>query len=240
MQCFINQPLGLGDILWVQGVVDHFIDSGYDVVYPVGDVYYNMLTEYIDKPGLSWYHEHDDYPMKQVFSITTPLKNETQVYLPLQYADRHVSGPLLLTKYLFAEVDIPVDYRDHFNIKRDHDREQILIDTYGLHDEYILINECFATKPSTLKRNIVVDTHLPVHRMSIEQDEANGFHVFDWIGALQKAKAVHTVQTSICLLMDKYCDNDIHVYERRVEGWPRTFHNEIENVYKNPRWVYED
>lgn len=238
--CLVYQPLGLGDILWVQGIVDHFIEQGYDVVYPVGEVYYDMVSKYVDKQGLTWYNESDDYPMKQITGVTSPLKSDEQVYMPLQYADRHVSAPLLLTKYIFAEVALPDDYRDHFDIKRDYDREQRLIDTYELYGDYVIVNESFATKPTTLKRNIDIATGARVHRMSIEQDELNGFHVFDWIGALQQAQAIHTVQTSICLLIDKYCNNDMHVYERRTDGGPRTFHHEIENVYKNQRWIYED
>ena len=240
MQCLIYQPLGLGDILWVQSIVDHYIEKGYEVIYPVGELYYDMVSEYIQKPGLTWYHENDDYPMKYIVGQTNILRSNDQVYLPLRYADLHINISLMLTKYAFAELPLPDDYRNHFDLKRNYEREQKLIDTYNLHGDYVLVNENFATPPTTVKRTINVDTDLPIYYMDIEKDNENGFHLFDWIGALQSAKAIHSVGTSICYLIDKYCDNDMHIYERRAEGWPRTFHQEIQNVHKNPRWVYED
>ena len=239
--CLIYQPLGLGDILWVQGIVDHFIEQGYDVVYPVGDVYYDMVSKYINKQGLTWYNESNDYPMKQITGVTSPLKNDDKMYMPLQYADRHVSGPLLLAKYIFADVALPDDYRDHFDIKRDYDREQRLIDTYKLYGDYIIVNENFATPPTYLVRSIELDTDCYVHYMNIEQNNSNGFNIFDWIGALQSAQSIHTVETSFCYIIDKYCkQEDIHIYERRIEGWPRTHHMEVKGVYKSKNWIYED
>ena len=50
--CVINQPGGLGDIIWIQPIVDHMIDRGYEVIYPVKGVYYEMLKRSLEKPGL--------------------------------------------------------------------------------------------------------------------------------------------------------------------------------------------
>ena len=238
--CLIYQPLALGDILWVQGIVDHFIEQGYDVVYPVGDVYYDMVSKYINKQGLTWYNASNDYPMKQIAGVTSPLKNDDQMYMPLHAADNYVNAPLMLGKYAYAQLPVPNDYRNHFDIIRDAGREAKLIETYGITPDTIIINECFGSPPDIpIRHAISLDTSSPVHYMSISDDIKNGFCLFDWIGALQIAKAIHTVGTSICYIIDKYCDNDMHIYERRGEGWPRTFHKEIEGVYKNSKWIYE-
>jgi len=239
--CLINQPLGLGDILWVQPIVDHYIEEGYEVIFPVGEVYFEMIRSCIEKPGLSWFNENDDFPMKNVMGSTSILRSKDLVYLPLRYADLHNKLPIMVGKYAFAELPLPNDYRNHFEIKRDYDREQKLIDTYGLHGDYIIVNENFATPPASYTRPINVESDIHIHRMDIEQNNANGFNIFDWIGALERAQSIHTVETSFCYIIDKYCkQRNIHVYERRAEGWPRTHHKEVKGVYKSYNWNYED
>jgi len=239
-QCLINQPLGLGDILWVQAIVDKYVDLGYEVVYPVGDIYYDMVSEQIIKPGVTWHKLSEDFPMKAVMNVTNRMEAGDQLYVPVNVATYHSNAPLMLAKYDFDGMALPDDYRDHFEIKRDLEREQKLIDTYGLHGDYIIVNEYFSTPPTTIKHTINVEADCHVHHMDVLQDNEYGFRLFDWIGALQGAKSIHTVGTAICYVIDKYCDNDMHLYERRGDGQPRTFHREVEGVYKNPRWVYED
>ena len=50
--CLIYQPLGLGDIFWVQQIVDTIINDGYTIYYPVGEVYYKIVSKYITKKNL--------------------------------------------------------------------------------------------------------------------------------------------------------------------------------------------
>ena len=241
-KCLINQPLGLGDILWVQPIIDHYISNGYEVFYPVGEVYYEIISKYINKNNLKWVRESDEFPLKYVYEkqIRNKFEIEGDIYLPLTYSQDHNNSSLMIGKYDFAGVTLN-DYRDAYKIDRDHEREQVLIDTYGLVNNFIIVNETYGTFPHTKKHEIKLNTDIKIHMMSVQQDIDNGFHVFDWIGALEKAKEIHTVGTSICYLIDKYCiDNEIHIYERRTIDEPRTFSQEIKGVYQNPRWIYED
>ena len=63
-RCLIYQPAGLGDIIWLQPVIDNYIKQGYDVFYPVINLYYDMLFERIKKPKLHWLKESDNFFMK--------------------------------------------------------------------------------------------------------------------------------------------------------------------------------
>lgn len=238
--CLINQPLGLGDILWVQPIVNHYISNGYRVIYPVGETYYDIISEYIKKDGLEWVRESDDFPLKFLYGMMDKVQIDEDIYLPLTYAQAHNSLSLMIGKFALAELPV-TDYRDAYEINRNYEREQSLIDTYGLLNDFIIVNELYGTFPNTKKHEIKLDTNFKIHKMSVQQDIDNGFHVFDWIGALQKAKEVHSVGTSICYMMDKYCtENKIHLYERRTIDEPRTYNKEIEGVYQSPRWIYED
>lgn len=111
--------------------------------------------------------------------------------------------------------------------------------TYGLVEDYIIVNNSFGT--NSQQRDIVINSDSKVHYMNIAQDKDNGFHIFDWIMALENAKEIHTVETSLCYLIDKYClTNDIHMYEKRTSSQPNTYYNNVNLVYRNPNWIYEN
>lgn len=238
--CLINQPLGLGDILWVQPIVDHYIKNGYEVIYPVGDIYYDMVSSYLKKEGLHWYSESENFPLKYLYGLPDKVNLGEDIYLPLTYADRYYNSSLMMSKYDFSGIEL-TDYRECLPIIRNYEREEILMNEYGLVGDFIIINEIYGTHPVTKRHEINIKSDFKIHYMSFEQDNANGFHAFDWIGALEKARQVHSVGTSICYLIDKYCvENEIHLYERRTLDEPRTYNREVQGVYRNPRWIYED
>lgn len=237
--CLIYQPLGLGDILWVQRIVDTIISDGYVVYYPVGNVYYDIVSSYIKKENLIWVKETDEFPLKQYYGQLNFHQTENELYVPLSYADRYIpNASVMISKYYFLSIPIG-DYRKHFSIERNYERENTLVKTYNLSEDYIIINNAFGTEVQ--ERNIKVQTNLKVHRMNIQQDQENGFHIFDWITALENAKEIHTVETSLALLVDKYChNNQIHLYEKRKEFEENTFYKNINLVFRNSNWVYEN
>lgn len=237
--CLIYQPLGLGDIIWILPIVDTIIESGYTVYYPVGDVYYDMVSTYIEKENLIWVKESDDFPLKQYYGQFNVIENETQLYLPIRYADRYFPNcSTMIAKYYFLSIPIG-DWRKSFNLNRNLEREQKLVETYGLTGDYIIVNKSFGTEHQDRELNI--SSNKKVHYMNIEEDKKNKFNLFDWILALEKASEVHTVETSLCFLVDKYCLNsEIHMYEKRKENEENTFYKHINLLFRNPNWIYEN
>jgi len=236
--CLIYQPLGLGDIIWIQPIVDVMISEGYTVYYPVGSVYYDIVSQYIKKKNLIWVRESDDFPLKQYYGTVNFHQSEDELYIPVGYADRYLPiCPVMISKYYFLSIPIS-DYRKHFKLQRDYQREQKLIDTYKLYGEYVLVNKSFGT--DSKDRDIVpeVDSNTKVHVMNIEDDKKNEFHLFDWISALENASEIHTVETSICYLIDKYCTNKMYMYEKRQSDEENTYYRAINLVYRNSNWVY--
>lgn len=237
--CLIYQPLGLGDIFWVQPIVDTIISEGYTVYYPVGKVYYDIVSSYIKKKNLIWIQETDVFPLKEYYGQVNVHQTEDELYLPLSYADRYVpKSSVMISKYYFLNIPIK-DYRKSFSINRNYKREDKLIQTYGLLDDYIIVNNSFGTEAQ--QRDILIGGDTKVHYMSIEQDKMHGFHIFDWIMALENAKEIHTVETSLCYLIDKYClSNELHMYEKRTSSQLNTYYNNVNLVYRNPNWIYEN
>jgi len=237
--CLIYQPLGLGDIIWILPIVDTIINSGYDVYYPVGDVYYDMVSEYIQKDNLFWVRENENFPLKKYYGKSEVVDNDDELYLPIRYADRYFPNcSTMIAKYYFLSVPIG-DWRKSFSLNRNIEREEKLIQTYDLTSNYVLVNKSFGTEYQD--RDLKIESDRKVHYMNVEQDKSNGFHLFDWVLALEKAKEIHTVETSLCFLVDKYClNNEIHIYEKRKEHEENTFYRHINLVFRNPNWIYEN
>lgn len=237
--CLIYQPLGLGDILWVQQIVDTIISDGYVVYYPVGNVYYDIVSSHIKKENLIWVRETDEFPLKQYYGQVNFHQTENELYVPLSYADRYIpNASVMISKYYLLSISIG-DYRKHFSINRNYERENKLVQKYGLTDDYILVNPSFGTESQ--QRDLEIKSNSKIHYMDIQQDRENGFHIFDWIMALENAKEIHTVETSLCYLIDKYCKNNkLYMYEKRTSSQPNTYYNNVNLVYRNSNWIYEN
>jgi hypothetical protein len=238
-KCLIYQPLGLGDIIWVQPIIDKMIERGFDVYYPINNLYHDMISKYIKKNKLYWCRESDDFPLKEFYGHTSSLDMGKDVYLALSYADRHILNcSVMASKYYYTNTTLS-DWRENFNPARDYERENKLIECYGLNKDSIIVNENFGTNP--ISRTLPVVNKTGVHRMSMEQDRDNGFQLFDWIGALENAKEIHTVETSLCYLIDKFCHNTkLFMYEKRLQHEPNNYYNNVNLVYRNSAWNYEN
>ena len=237
--CLIYQPVGLGDIIWIQKIIDILINDSYKVYFPVEDLYYDMVSSGIKKKNLYWKRTSEDFPLKKYFGSPNVHQTQEELYLPISFSDRYFpSCSVMISKYYF--LDIPIsDYRKHFDIERNHERESRLIETYGLYDDFILVNNSFGTNPK--QREFSFSSDKKIHIMNINDDKENGFNLFDWIGAIENASAIHTVETSFCYLVDKYSrTEDLHMYEKRLSSEPNTYYGNIGLVYRNPNWTYEN
>lgn len=235
--CLIYLQGGLGDILWSMGIVDKYLEEGYRVYFPLFN-HYEMIKNSIEKDNLIWNNGNaGDFPMKELLGSEYEFSDENNIYVPLSYSDFYARTPVMISRYFYTNTKID-DWRNHLDIKRNYEREQKLIDTYGLYEDYIIVNQSWS---GCLERELNINSKSKIHNMNWEEDIKNGFYLFDWIGALENAKEVHTVGTSICYLVDKYClNNEIFIYERRIKNQARTYHQEIHLVYRNPNWVYMD
>lgn len=238
--CLIHQPLGLGDILFVQGIVKHLIDDGWMVHYPINNFYYELVSSYIKMDNLFWYKEGDNFPLKDFYGKEEAYKDNDNWYLPLTWADCYSRTQPMISKYFYARVPVD-DWRKGLTIQRKFDKEKELMKAYDLHENFILVNKNYNFPQLKKQANFKVESSLKIHEMSYYQDKQNDFSLFDWIGAIEKAKEIHTVGTSIAYLVDKYAKTDkIYCYERRLGGQDRTYHEEIHLTHRNPNWVYMD
>ena len=212
--CVINQASGLGDIIWEQKIAHHYNELGYKVVWPI-DPPYNMIGEYIDSPLCHFVKIHeDDYPFKNLWKADVPLTwADGSTYLPLAYISRHWdSQPLMHTKYTVLGLDWS-DWKDYVNYTPKMERTEELKKIIGVPEGDYIFKNVIHNAPhcgaSAIPMSITSKT--PV----VELNLIEGFNAFDWIPIILGAKEVHTVDTGICYLVEKYSENqELFMYER--------------------------
>jgi hypothetical protein len=212
--CLINQAAGLGDIILCQKIAAHVIELGYNIVWPVVDQY-NYISEYIQNPKIHFCSINDNFIQKDLY-----LKNENEfiqtddfLYLPLNNADRVIqSKSMLYAKYDYCQLT-PDNWQNHFEIKRNYSREEKLLNHFNIipGEKYNVLNKTFATPP-----NIITNTSIyPKNDYKTINMELLGWdRIFDWMGILEGAEEIHTVDTSLTLILTKLNVKNVHIYER--------------------------
>ena len=205
MQCVIDQPAGLGDIIFCQKIVDFFIDHGYTVIWPVVDEYYETVNHHMRKDNLVFCHVDDDYPLKAcsrdglISPVQLPNKD---LYLPLRYAD--LSFPrqsVMKAKYKILYLDHN-NWQNHFLFERNTENESLLYyDVLGLKDNssYVIVNEKYGSPPHYKEKNIELNDKYQI----VEMDFYSDFTLFDWCKVIECAQEIHSVETSLFYIIEK-------------------------------------
>jgi hypothetical protein len=242
--CLIYHHCCLGDLIYTSSIALHLIKDGYTVYWPVTERH-ELLNEYINIDGLIWCPEDGNYPMAEFYrgKESVDFANGDK-YLALMPEADAIDGNLWMAKrHFWAREKLGIefgDFRRNVKINRNLDREKSLIEKYGLKGDYILANDIYS---HSIQIDMKIDSDLPVHYMYVDKDMENGFHIFDWILAMQNAKEIHVVESALAYLVDKYCNrNKIYLYERipknsKKKEAERQWLSQVSWVYRNPNWI---
>ena len=94
--------------------------------------------------------------MKDCFDSISSLDKGDDIYLPIQYADRHIpSCPVMISKYYMMGLPI-TNWHNNLTIKRNSQREDRVFDVYGIdrNSPYSLLNLTYGTPPDLNKDEI--------------------------------------------------------------------------------------
>lgn len=194
----INQPFGLGDIIFLQGLVEKLRQDN-NIIFPVADEYY-WIQDYLGR-------ENVHFPRRSQYPINYEDASMREDYLPLRFSTQVLRGlaphdyshdhTVMEDKYTLMNEDYS-SWRS-FPIKRNYKKEQELIDHLGLDgNDYIFVNENFGSNAVGGGSIKIENIEGKIVKMSI----IDGYSMFDWMGVLEKCKAFHTVDTSIVWLID--------------------------------------
>jgi hypothetical protein len=222
--CLIRQPAGIGDIFFTQKIAKSYISQGYTVVWPVISQF-EFIKDYIKTDGLIFVNENADFPHRNIYreGYSQPMTIDNLVYLPIQHFDRHYPNhSVMQAKYKMMNMDSS-DWLNYFDFERNLEREQKLIDHYGVQDkEFVFVNRMYGSPPDSKPC-----VHMGQFENSIEMEYLGWDNLFDWIGLLLKAKHIYTVETSILYIISKLGLKNVTVYSRHN---PPSFH-QVEHIF---------
>jgi len=212
--CLINQPAGLGDILFCQKIAYLALhEFGCDeVIWPVSEVY-NYLPEYISQPKVFFKTKTQEPNLGKNIINTDEL-----LYVPLITSDSVISHSDMRAhghiKYKFFFNKDYHDWKNYFSINRNIEREINLIRTLKLdiNEPFNLINRNFGTPPNFLTNHQINPSN---GLKNIYMDIVPGFNIFDWIGVIEKATEIHTMETSLYYILEKLgIEENVYIYSK--------------------------
>lgn len=229
----IHQPAGLGDIFFLQKAARHLISVGYDVIWPIIPQFM-YIKDYI--PDIIFVNQEEDFPYKNVYGKSSPIYDDKFLYLPF-------SIEYMKFKYgLMKPIDNTVtaeNWKTYFKFNRNNQREDNCRKIFGIEEteRFIFANNIFGSPPNILERDMVITTdlkivfHLPEH--------INMFNLFDFCWILENAEEIHTVETSMCYLIETLnTKGKLNMYSRKIHG--RQQHDDfsyVRGIY-NKDWTY--
>ena len=224
----IRQPAGLGDILWLQPIVNHIASRGFNVIYPVCDHYYDRVIPQLKTDNSVFVRESDlSGKMLDVYQQTAEIIEDDFEYYPFDcisdpssdsFRPEYSYTTVMERKYHFYKFlnpDFDVNdnnWRDCCTIQRDYDRESKLKMMFGSPEDYIFVNRIFGTPPGVVERKIDTRNDLQIIYNGPEVE-----NMFDFCGLLEDATEIHTVETSFCYLIELLdTKGKLHLYSRRM------------------------
>lgn len=202
MKVIINQPFGIGDILFLEPLVRHLDIE--EAVWPVVN-HYHWIGDYIKIPNLKFIKNSE-------FNAANYKGYNT---IPFQYAYSAVpqAKDCMEAKYMLLKAE-PELWRT-LSFDRNKEKEQQLKHRLGIlpNDNFIFINNNFAGPEYSYKIDIKINSKIKI----IYQEYIEGFTLLDWCGVLEQASEIYTVSTSIFFVIEalKLEKTPLHLYPRK-------------------------
>jgi|688.fasta_scaffold06195_12 hypothetical protein len=193
----INQPRGLGDILFSQKIIHKLVENNYFVYWFTNE--YFWLKDYINIKN---------------FEFTNHIL-PTDFFLNLQDSiEENHPYDIMTCKYKMIGKTLPnlpenlhnIDYTDwelYFNFERNFQKEnELFSNILNLDDneEYILLNRRYGINQY---KNEILNEISNKNKKTIELSYISNYTLFDWCKVIENATEIYTVDTSILMLIEK-------------------------------------
>jgi hypothetical protein len=199
MNILINQPAGIGDIIFCQKIYHCLKNDNNKIYWPVKNSI-SWLTEYLDTVC-----KLDD--IKNVKIDAAVNLDGCHYMIP--------NGKIMRSKYDILGLSFD-DYLDYFKPKRNLEKEENLFNLKYPKEKYRLICNMYGTPSDTGyvdRKEIPESTTFKNVIMCLE----SGYTLFDWIKLIENAEEIYCTDSSIVLLVEKYYkkEGDLVAYSRR-------------------------
>jgi hypothetical protein len=239
---YIRQTAGLGDIFFLQKAANYLLESGYnEIIWPIIN-HYEYLKEYNTNDKIKFILENElSDDVKKVYKEDKIILDENYLYIPFDKSAQIKRDfiDFLGVKYSLIKGLDYSNWQKFCNFKRFEDREEKCKQYFNISDgdEFIFVNSIFASPPNHHKRDMVINTNVKI--VENKHEYMSLFNIFDYSWILENAKEIHTVETSICYLVEILNTNGkLNLYSRKI-GYNNQYANfdYVKNIYKKD-WKY--
>lgn len=226
--CLIKQPAGIGDILFCQKIAKLMMKNHYQVIWPIrSDIHW--IKDYIK--DIYFPTIEDNFIGKDIYEHGVgAVIEENGAFISTATADlTHNDGKIMSSKYSMLGLDYS-DWQEYLKFERNFEKENNLYyNVLGLTDEseFVLINNLHNTDVKDCGILSPEKYDIPVIELRI----IKGFTLFDWCKVIEKAKKIHTINTSINYLIEvlntSFVEYTIYAHNKQNE-------KEINYLFKKP------
>lgn len=220
-QCTIYEHSNLGVLLLIQPIINGLLKEGYEVFVPVQGRGLSAVRKHIVKDGLNWVSREEDFPFKEIYGQPSVVRKRGSFYLPLQESNK--DNATLISKHYIAGIDIS-NWHESVGFVRDRKAEHELMDLCRvIPNDYIIVN------------GVDDDPEFKFHNV-VRPEPIDKFSVYDWVGLIQGAKAIYTVQSSFSCVVDLYArTHNLYMYPHLEDP----FYASTNLTHRNSNWIYK-
>lgn len=206
----LNQPAGLGDLIFIQTIANDFIRENHKVVIPVWNEHVVLNKHFPNVTFISKDLLKINYEEKKDYTV-----NGARI-IPLRFAEAIQKLPYkdcMKAKYSLLGLDWN-RWREMTWVRHPQHEHRLFSEVLGLQEgeRYNLINTNFRFDNSG-RANFTVNNGLKNVFMTVRE----GYTLLDWSKVIQQATQIHQVSSAmfyVCELLDLKCEEN-HLYVRR-------------------------
>jgi len=225
----IKQPIGIGDVFYLQKFASYLKEIGYDIIWPLRDDII-WIKDYVK--GINFCKLSDDFPGKD-FYYGNKFIVKNHDFLFLSPDGFQMSGKRIMeSKYLLIDLD-DKDWYDYFHFERNLAKENDLYyNVLNLQDDsdYVFLNNMASVDVRTSDVLDGLSFELPVVNLKIIE----GYTLFDWCKVFENALEIHTVHTGINYVLDK-----LNLKAQKYYMYQGLHHSDVQYIpfSKNPKFI---
>tara|TARA_R100001443_G_scaffold12706_2_gene22414 strand:- start:4040 stop:4762 length:723 start_codon:yes stop_codon:yes gene_type:complete len=233
----VNQPAGLGDIMFLQTLVKNINFS--KVYWPVYDHYLDDCNTYLSSEKVTY-----------ISNSSPALDNGDLKFDGVANFDKsHLIHKTAQKSFMYSKYEMlgldPSMWMLDFKYSRDSEKESNLFNKVVKQKKYKLINLGFGSSPeSKFSENTRSDllSKFSNDDSAVFLEPVEGFSLFDWSKVIEHADEIHTVETSLVYLVEylqttdklfMYLKGSKESFLTQYDGW-----DYICRIH-NKNWEYE-
>lgn len=192
------QPGKIGDIIICLPIAKWYADKGYEVIWPVDKNIINNFLGYVDYVNFlpidfDCFVAHQlcfDNACNKIIDLSFCIPGASS-FNTENFLKQNIYS---FDEYKYMLADVPLEHKWKLKLTRNLEREQQLIQSLNS-DTYILVQAA----SSDCKRDISINSS----SASIINIDRRAESIFDWIGAIERAKQIILIESCFSNLVDQ-------------------------------------